>query len=121
MEKEITKYGTKIMAWAPIAQAGEDLFHNPVLKGIAENHCKSITQVALRYLMQRGIIAIPKSTHIERMKENLDVFDFELTDAEMSSIRPLDRPKDFQWSHRNPELVRFLLEYDKKFNPNHQK
>ena len=117
MEKEIGKYGTKIMAWAPIAQAGEELFNNPVLKAIAESHNKSVTQVALRYLIQRDIIAIPKSTHIERMKQNLDVFDFELTDAEMQSILPLDQPQDFQWSHRNPELVRFLLEYDKKFNP----
>lgn len=120
MEKEIGNYGTKIMAWAPIAQANEDLFNNPVLKAIAENHCKSVTQVALRYLIQRGIIAIPKSTHIERMKQNMKVFDFELTDAEMESILPLDRPQDFQWSHRNPDLVRFLLEYDKKFNPNNK-
>ncbi|WP_075559398.1 aldo/keto reductase [Parabacteroides timonensis] len=120
MEQEISKYGTKIMAWAPIAQANEELFSNSVLKGIAENHGKSVTQVALRYLIQRGIIAIPKSTHVERMRQNLDVFDFALTDAEMQSIRPLDRPQDFQWSHRNPELVRFLLEYDKKFNPNNK-
>lgn len=118
MEQETVKYGTKIMAWAPIAQANEELFSNPTLKGIAESHGRSVTQVALRYLIQRGIIAIPKSTHIERMRQNLEVFDFELTDAEMQSIRPLDRPQDFQWSHRNPELVRFLLEYDKKFNPN---
>lgn len=120
MEKEIGKYGTKIMAWAPIAQANEELFNNPVLKGIAENHGKSVTQVALHYLIQRGIIAIPKSTHVERMRQNLEIFDFELTDAEMQSIRPLDQPQDFQWSHRNPELVRFLLEYDKKFNPNNK-
>ena len=117
MEQEIGKYGTKTMAWAPIAQANEELFDNPVLKGIAENHGKSVTQVALRYLIQRGIVAIPKSTHVERMRQNLDVFDFALTDAEMQSIRPLDQPQDFQWSHRNPELVRFLLEYDRKFNP----
>lgn len=120
MEQEIGKYGTKIMAWAPIAQANEELFGNPVLKGIAENHGKSVTQVALRYLIQRGIIAIPKSTHVERMRQNLDVFDFALTDTEMQSIRPLEQPQDFQWSHRNPELVRFLLEYDKKFNPNNK-
>lgn len=51
------------------------------------------------------------------MKENLDIFDFELSAAEMDSIRPLDRPREFQGSHRDPELVRFLLDYDKKFNP----
>ncbi|MDO4163018.1 MAG: aldo/keto reductase [Bacteroides sp.] len=117
-EVEMTKYGTHIMAWAPIAQANEALFENPTIKAIANNHGKTPTQVALRYLVQRNIIAIPKSTHRERMIQNLDVFNFELTAAEMESIRPLDQPQDFQWSHRNPALVRFLLNYDKQNNPN---
>ena len=94
-----------------------DLFENPTLQAIAESHGRTVAQVALRYLIQRGIIAIPKTTHIDRMKENLDIFDFELSAAEMDSIRPLDRPREFQGSHRDPELVRFLLDYDKKFNP----
>ena len=111
------QYGTKIMAWAPIAQADADLFENPTLQAIAESHGRTVAQVALRYLIQRGIIAIPKTTHIDRMKANLDIFDFELSAAEMDSIRPLDRPREFQGSHRDPELVRFLLDYDKKFNP----
>ena len=114
-EKEMEQYGTKIMAWAPIAQADADLFENPTLQAIAESHGRTVAQVALRYLIQRGIIAIPKTTHIDRMKENLDIFDFELSAAEMDSIRPLDRPREFQGSHRDPELVRFLLDYDKKF------
>ena len=116
-EREMEQYGTKIMAWAPIAQADADLFENPTLQAIAESHGRTVAQVALRYLIQRGIIAIPKTTHIDRMKENLDIFDFELSAAEMDSIRPLDRPREFQGSHRDPELVRFLLDYDKKFNP----
>ena len=116
-EREMEQYGTKIMAWAPIAQANADLFENPTLQAIAESHGRTVAQVALRYLIQRGIIAIPKTTHIDRMKENLDIFDFELSAAEMDSIRPLDRPREFQGSHRDPELVRFLLDYDKKFNP----
>lgn len=65
-----------------------------------------------------GIIAIPKSTHRERMEQNLDVFNFTITAEEVESIRPLDKPADFRWSHRNPELVKFLLNYDKQFNPN---
>ena len=65
--------------------------------------------------------AISKSTHIERMKQNLDIFDFMLTQEEMESIRPLDKPQDFRWSHRNPELVKFLWNYDKEFNPSNEK
>ena len=65
--------------------------------------------------------AIPKSTHIERMKQNLDIFDFMLTQEEMESIRPLDKSQDFRWSHRNPELVKFLWNYDKEFNPSNKK
>ena len=104
------------MAWGPLAQGGSELQENPVLRPLSERYGKTPQQVALRYLLQRGIIAIPKSTHIERMKQNLNVFDFALTQEEMESIRPLDKPQDFQWSHRNPELVKFLWNYDKQFN-----
>lgn len=89
--------------------------------GLAGRYNKTVQQVALRYLVQRGIIAIPKSTRIERMKQNLDVFDFALTPEDIESIRPLDKPADFRWSHRNPELVKFLLNYDKQFNPDNKK
>ena len=116
-EAEMKPYGTHIMAWGPLAQGDPDLQSNPVLAGLAEKYGKTPQQVALRYLVQRDIIAIPKSTHIERMKQNLDVFDFALTPEEMESIRPLDKPAGFRWSHRDPELVKFLLSYDKQFNP----
>ena len=116
-EAEMKPYGTHIMAWGPLAQGDPDLQSNPVLAGLAEKYGKTPQQVALRYLVQRDIIAIPKSTHVERMKQNLDVFDFALTPEEMESIRPLDKPAGFRWSHRDPELVKFLLSYDKDFNP----
>ena len=116
-EAEMKPYGTYIMAWGPLAQGDPDLQSNPVLAGLAEKYGKTPQQVALRYLVQRDIIAIPKSTHVERMKQNLDVFDFALTPEEMESIRPLDKPAGFRWSHRDPELVKFLLSYDKQFNP----
>lgn len=119
-EAEMNLYDTHIMAWAPLAQGNPELLTNPVLTALAERYNKTVQQVALRYLIQRGIIAIPKSTHTERMKQNLDVFDFALTPEDMESIRPLDKPDDFRWSHRNPELVKFLLNYDKQFNPNNQ-
>ena len=116
-ETEMKPYGTHIMAWGPLAQGGSELQKNPVLKALSEKYGKTPQQTALRYLLQRNIIAIPKSTHIERMKQNIDVFDFALTQEEMESIRPLDKPVDFHWSHRDPELVKFLWNYDKQFNP----
>lgn len=120
-EAEMKPYGTRIMAWGPLAQGDPDLTTRPAMAGLAEKYGKTVQQVALRYLVQRGIIAIPKSTHRERMEQNLDVFDFALTVEEMESIRPLDKPADFRWSHRNPELVKFLLNYDKQFNPDNKK
>ena len=120
-EAEMNLYDTHIMAWAPLAQGNPELLTNPVLTALAERYNKTVQQVALRYLIQRGIIAIPKSTHTERMKQNLAVFDFALTPEDMESIRPLDKPDDFRWSHRNPELVKFLLNYDKQFNPDNKK
>ena len=120
-EAEMKPYGTHIMAWGPLAQGDPDLQSNTVLKALSEKYGKTPQQVALRYLIQRDIIAIPKSTHIERMKQNFDVFDFALTQEEMESIRPLDKPQDFHWSHRDPELVKFLWNYDKEFNPSNKK
>lgn len=117
-EAEMKPYGTRLMAWGPLAQGASDLQDDPVLKSLSEKYGKTPQQVALRYLLQRDIIAIPKSTHVERMKQNLDVLDFALTQEEMESIRPLDKPRDFHYSHRDPELVKFLLNYDKQFNPN---
>lgn len=119
-EAEMKPYGTRIMAWGPLAQGDSDLLSDSVLIALAERYHKTVQQIALRYLVQRGIIAIPKSTHVERMKQNLDVFDFSLTLDDMESIRPLDKPADFRWSHRDPELVKFLLNYDKQFNPNNK-
>ena len=116
-EAEMKAYGSRLMAWGPLAQGDPDLLTNPVLVALASKHGKTVQQVALRYLVQRDIIAIPKSTRVERMAQNLDVFDFTLSPEDMESIRPLDKPVDFRWSHRNPELVKFLLSYDKQFNP----
>ena len=119
-EAEMEPYGTRIMAWGPLAQGSEDLQNNPVLTALAEEYDKTVQQIALRYLVQRNIIAIPKSTRIERMKQNLDIFDFCLSAEDMEKIRPLDKVADFHWSHRDPELVKFLLNYDKQFNPDNQ-
>ena len=117
-ENEMRSYDTRIMAWAPLTQNDPELLTNSIMITLAEKYNKSIQQIALRYLIQRDIIVIPKSIHINRMKENLDIFDFTLTSQEMNDINSLDKPIDFRFSHRNPELVKFLLNYDNQFNPN---
>ena len=117
-EAEMKPYGCHIMAWGPLAQGDPDLQDNPVMKTLSEKYGKTPQQVALRYLLQRDIIAIPKSTHIERMRQNLDVFDFSLSEEDMERIRPIDKPQDFRWSHRNPELGKFLWNCENPFNPN---
>lgn len=119
-EAEMKPYGTRLMAWGPLAQGDPELTTHPVMASLAEKYDKTAQQIALRNLIQRGIIAIPKSTHRNRMEQNLDVFGFTLTAEEMESIRPLDKPEDFRWSHRNPELVKFLWNYDKQFGHNNK-
>ena len=119
-EAEMKPYGTRLMAWGPLAQGDPELTTHPVMASLAEKYDKTAQQIALRYLIQRGIIAIPKSTHRNRMEQNLDVSGFTLTAKEMESIRPLDKPEDFRWSHRNPELVKFLWNYDKQFGHNNK-
>ena len=119
-EAEMKPYGTRLMAWGPLAQGEPELTTHPVMASLAEKYDKTAQQIALRYLIQRGIIAIPKSTHRNRMEQNLDVSGFTLTAEEMESIRPLDKPEDFRWSHRNPELVKFLWNYDKQFGHNNK-
>lgn len=113
--QEIMKqYGTQIMSWGPFAEGRKDMFNNPVLTEIGRKYGKSAAQVALRYLIQRGVIVIPKSTHIERMRQNMEVFDFALTDEDMAAIATLDEGKSLFFSHNDPETVRFLLSFKTK-------
>lgn len=98
MQRMCRECGTVLEAWSPLACGKNGIFHNPVLVSIAEVHGKSVAQVVLRWLYQREIVIIPKSTHKERMIENLDILDFSLTDEEMSLIATLDRGKSlFNW------------------------
>ena len=90
--QEIMKeYGTQIMSWGPFAEGRNDFFTNPVLKAIGEKYGKSVAQTALRFLIQRDVVVIPKSTHKERMEQNLDVFDFSLSAEDMETIGKLPR------------------------------
>ena len=108
-KKYLDKAGTKLMSWGPFAEGKNNFFSTPLLKEIGEKYHKSVAQVALRFLLQNGIIVIPKSTHEERMRENFDVFDFELTADEMSRIEELDSGKSLFFSHHDPETVEWFM------------
>ncbi|WET67762.1 aldo/keto reductase [Sphingobacterium sp.] len=97
-------------SWGPFAEGKNDIFHNGVLKSIGENYNKTVAQVILRWLVQRDIIAIPKSVRKERIAENFKLFDFELTEKEMDAIRSLDTGESLFFDHRDPKMVRSLSE-----------
>ncbi len=104
------QFGTKMMAWGPLEQGAEGFFSNEVLNAIAASHGKSVAQVALRWLTQRGIVAIPKSTHRERMEQNLNVFDFTLTDEEMARIATINQHDTGTINFGDPQFVKYLIE-----------
>lgn len=101
--------GVQMEGWAPFAEGHNDLFHNAVLTSIGEKYGKSVAQVVLRWLLQRGIVCIPKSVSKERMAQNFDVFDFELSDEDMATIRSLDENKSSFFDHRDPAAVENLV------------
>lgn len=111
-QKVMEKYGTQIMSWGPFAEGRNNLFTNPLLAEVGQKYGKTVAQVALRYLLQRGVVVIPKSTHIERMRENYDVLDFDLTDEDMTAIEGLDRGESLFFSHYDPESVSYLLSFE---------
>lgn len=104
------KYHVQAEAWAPFAEGRHDLFTNPVLSEIAEKHQKSVGQVVLRWLMQRGVVALAKSTKPERVRENLNIFDFELADTEMDKIAELDMKESAFFDHHDPKIVEWFLD-----------
>jgi 2,5-diketo-D-gluconate reductase A len=97
--------GVQIESWGPFAEGRNDLFTDPTLSDIAAAHGKSVAQVVLRWLTQRDVVVIPKSVRPERVRENLDVFDFELTDDEMTRIAALDTGASLFFDHRDPAIV----------------
>jgi 2,5-diketo-D-gluconate reductase A len=100
--------GVQIEAWAPFAEGKHGIFKNDVLGAIGAKHGKSVAQVILRWLVQRGVVVIPKSVRKERMVENLAVFDFELAVGEMASISALDTKTSSFFDHRDPAMVKLL-------------
>lgn len=104
----MSEHGVRIQSWGGFAEGRNDLFTNPLLTGIAEEYGKSVAQVVLRWLTQRGVVVIPKSVRAERMAENFDVFDFRLTDEQMARIATLDTGSSLFFDHHDPEIVTWL-------------
>jgi 2,5-diketo-D-gluconate reductase A len=107
-QKFLQENGVQMESWGPFAEGRNDIFHNALLQSIGEQHGKSIAQVIVRWLTQRGVIAIPKSVRRERMAENFNVFDFELSSDEMRSIATLDTGTSSFFDHRDPAIVKML-------------
>lgn len=103
------KYGIQMEAWAPFGEGRGDMFHTPELKVIAEKYGKSVAQVILRWHLQRGIVIIPKSTHLERMEENFHVFDFSLSEDDMAVIATIDKKQSSFFSHNDSNMVEWFV------------
>jgi len=109
LQEIMKKHDTKLMSWGPLAEGKNDFFNNPVLKKIGEKYGKSVAQVALRYLFENDVILIPKSANKDRMAQNIDIFDFQLSVEDREIISQMDERKPLIFDHRNPEMIEFLL------------
>ena len=109
-KKWMDKLGVQIEAWAPFGEGRGGLFENPVLVPIANKYKKTTAQIMLRWHIQRGVVVIPKSTHIERMEENLNIFDFELDPTDMNQISELDKKQSSFFSHSDPAMVEWFVQ-----------
>lgn len=104
------KYGVQIEAWAPFGEGRGGLFTNETIAKIAAKYNKMVAQVILRWELQRGIVVIPKSVHKERMQENFNVFDFELSDDDMETMASLDKKQSSFFSHYDPKMVEWFVQ-----------
>ena len=107
-QKIMQELGVQIESWGPFAEGKNGLFDNAVLHAIAAKHGKTVAQVVLRWLTQRGVVAIPKSVRKERMAENFDIFDFKLDEGDFEAIAALDQKTSSFFDHRDPEMVKWL-------------
>lgn len=106
--KLMKEYGVQIESWAPFAEGRNNMFQNEVFLSLAEKHNKSVAQVILRWLIQRDVVVIPKSVHKERIVENFNVFDFDLSQEDMERITALDTKTSCFFSHNDPEIVKWI-------------
>ena len=102
------EHGVQLQSWGGFAEGKNDIFTHPVLSEIGAKHGKSVAQVVLRWLTQRGVVAIPKSVRADRMAENFDIFDFELTDDQMAAIATLETGTTLFFDHHDPAMVNWL-------------
>jgi 2,5-diketo-D-gluconate reductase A len=107
-QRFLQENGVQIESWGPFAEGKNDLFSNELLAAIGSKYGKSIAQVVLRWLTQRGVVVIPKSVHEKRIAENFTIFDFELTPEDMGAIATLDRNESSFFDHRDPEMVKWI-------------
>lgn len=109
----LSSHGTALQAWAPLGQGDPEILQNPLLAEIAEMHGRSVPQVVLRWLIQRDVAVVVKSTHAERLQDNIDVFDFRLTDDQMAGIVGLDRRRaSGDFDHTDPRMLELLRTLD---------
>lgn len=122
-QENMEKYNVQIEAWAPFAEGKNNMFSNEDLAEIGKKYNKSVAQVILRWLTQRNVVALSKSTKIERMRGNFDIFDFELSDEDMAKIKELDTNTSLFFSHYDPNMVRWFDEMVKsrRTNQDHTK
>lgn len=107
------KYGLKVEAWAPFGEGRNNMFSNPHIQQIGDKYGKTVAQVILRWLIQRGITVLPKSVHKDRMQQNFDVFDFELSPQDMTAMAALDTKQSAFFSHRDPAIVEWFAQMAK--------
>ena len=100
--------GVQISAWAPFGEGRNNMFTNETLVNIGKKYNKSAAQVILRWLIQRKVVVLCKSTHLQRIKENFDVFDFELSDEDMNVIKKLNKEDSLFFNHQDPEMVKWF-------------
>jgi diketogulonate reductase-like aldo/keto reductase len=109
-QKFLQENNVQIESWGPFAEGKNNLFHNELLASIGKKYNKSIAQVVIRWLTQRGVVAIPKSVHKERMEENFNIFNFQLSEEDMEAIKTLDTNASLFFDHRDPKMVKWLGE-----------
>ncbi len=107
-KKWADKYGVLLEGWAPFGEGRNNMFTNPTLLSIASKHRKSVAQVILRWLYQRGIVSLAKSIHEERIKENNDIYDFSLDEADLERIRLLNTNQSLFFSHQDPNMIEWF-------------
>lgn len=109
LRKYLDEFGCRLMSWGPLAEGRNNFFTNPVLEAVGRGHGRSVAQTALRFLLQSGVIIIPKTTHVERMKQNMDILDFTLSEEEMEKIRSLDTGGSLFFDHHDGEVTRMFM------------